>query len=473
MPVFLPYQRRWHYDKSPLKLIEKSRRIGISWSTAFEAIKTASSYGKQGSDVWYAAYTHDAGVEFMRDVFFWLDGISKGLSITEKNDVLKESVTFPSGYKIQAVTSKPRSLRGKKGYIIIDEAAHHDELKDVLVSAKATNIWGTGRIALISTHFGNDNDFCRTVEDVVGGKLEGSHHRVTFDDAIRDGFYKQICKMNGRQWSAEEEKKWRDDWIKFYGEAADEELLCIPSTGGGAYFNRSLIDACATIPLENIIRLKNSGGLLDDPSTRQGIVRAWCEGELYNLLSRVVDRSLPCYLGLDFARETDLSVLVGLLKTKEGKRVTAFVIEMRNIPHASQFQICEYVCKKVTLAAGGFDATGNGSYLAEAINDQYGSIEKVLITTQWYVDTMPKLKAAIEGRFIELPADEDSIDDLMQVRLHNGIPKLVTGRRRTESGARHGDFAIALALAYSASAEGSMDRFDALIGEVKKRGLAG
>ncbi len=30
-PVLLPYQQRWVADTSPLKVIEKSRRTGITW----------------------------------------------------------------------------------------------------------------------------------------------------------------------------------------------------------------------------------------------------------------------------------------------------------------------------------------------------------------------------------------------------------------------------------------------------------
>ena len=35
---FLPYQKRWIDDESPLKLYEKSRRIGITYATAFRCV---------------------------------------------------------------------------------------------------------------------------------------------------------------------------------------------------------------------------------------------------------------------------------------------------------------------------------------------------------------------------------------------------------------------------------------------------
>lgn len=35
--IFLPFQSKWIKDDSRLKLMEKSRQIGISWSTAYKA----------------------------------------------------------------------------------------------------------------------------------------------------------------------------------------------------------------------------------------------------------------------------------------------------------------------------------------------------------------------------------------------------------------------------------------------------
>ena len=35
--IFLPFQEKWIKDDSRLKMMEKSRQIGISWSTAYKA----------------------------------------------------------------------------------------------------------------------------------------------------------------------------------------------------------------------------------------------------------------------------------------------------------------------------------------------------------------------------------------------------------------------------------------------------
>lgn len=37
--LFLPFQEAWIRDRSRIKLIEKSRQIGLSWSTAYDIVR--------------------------------------------------------------------------------------------------------------------------------------------------------------------------------------------------------------------------------------------------------------------------------------------------------------------------------------------------------------------------------------------------------------------------------------------------
>ena len=48
--IFLPFQTAWIKDESRLKLMEKSRQIGISWSTAYGADERAAAQGAHQED---------------------------------------------------------------------------------------------------------------------------------------------------------------------------------------------------------------------------------------------------------------------------------------------------------------------------------------------------------------------------------------------------------------------------------------
>ena len=51
--TLLPYQRRWVADKAQLKAIEKSRRIGLSWCEAYDAVMHAA---EGAGNVYYQAF---------------------------------------------------------------------------------------------------------------------------------------------------------------------------------------------------------------------------------------------------------------------------------------------------------------------------------------------------------------------------------------------------------------------------------
>ena len=83
---------------------------------------------------------------------------------------------------------------------------------------------------------------------------------------------------------------------------------------------------------------------------------------------------------------------------------------------------------------------------------RYGSgrIAAVMLSQAWYLEQMPKFKAAFEDGLIAVPRDLEVLDDLRALQVLRGVPKLPDAK--TGSGRdRHGDAAIALALAWHAA----------------------
>ena len=70
--VLMPYQQRWVADTSPLKIIEKSRRTGITWAEASDNVLTAASAVTAGGmNVYYIAYNQDMTVEYIQACAMW------------------------------------------------------------------------------------------------------------------------------------------------------------------------------------------------------------------------------------------------------------------------------------------------------------------------------------------------------------------------------------------------------------------
>ena len=230
--ALLPYQQRWCADNSPVKLCEKSRRIGLSWGEAADTALLAASSG--GMDAWYIGYNKDMALEFIRDCANWAKfyGLAAGeIEETEevfvegddKKSVLAFVIRFASGWRVTALSSRPSNLRGKQGRVIIDEAAFHEQLGELLKAAMALLMWG-GQVHIISTHDGVDNPFNELITDIRAGKKPYSIHRITFDEAVSDGLYRRICLRLGKEWTPQGEAAWCKEIRDFYGEDASEEL---------------------------------------------------------------------------------------------------------------------------------------------------------------------------------------------------------------------------------------------------------
>jgi len=469
--VLLPYQARWVADQSPVKVFEKSRRVGISWAEASDDTLYASEKGNgEKRNVWYIGYTKDMALEFINDCANWARAYNLAASEMEEYDeveqeeyegvvqekkILAYRITLESGWRITALSSRPKNLRGKQGRVVIDEAAFHDDVAGLIKAALALLIWG-GQVRIISTHFGDTNEFNSLIQDIRAGKKKYSLHRVDFDDALRAGLYQRICEVLRREWSPEAETIWRQEVIDLYGDDADEELFCIPSQGSGTFLTRALIETClsAEIPVIRYEQSKSFAEIADH--LRFAEVKDWCEETLAPLLQDL-DPKRVSYFGEDFGRTGDLTVIIPLCEQQNANFRAPFVVELRNMPFKQQEQILFYIVDRLPrFRYGALDARGNGQYLAEVAMQKYGAlrIAQVMLSDNWYRDNMPRYKAAFEDRNILLPKDADIIEDHRAIKVIRGVAKLpdVRGKGQDKK-QRHGDSGIAGALAWFATTE--------------------
>jgi len=148
VPVALMgYQQRWVADSSPLKVVEKSRRTGFTWAEASDNVLTAaSSRAANGQNVYYIAYNQDMTIEYIQACGMWAKAFNYAASEVEEGfwnsedeadkHIKTYTIRFPaSGFRIVALSSRPSNLRGRQGTIVIDEAALHDQLDELLKAA--------------------------------------------------------------------------------------------------------------------------------------------------------------------------------------------------------------------------------------------------------------------------------------------------------------------------------------------------
>ena len=282
--IFLPYQKRWMLDKSQVKIWEKSRRIGASFCEAAASVLLASA--RNGADVYYISYNQEMTSGFISDCAKWANAFhisidkhigDKVLTRDDGKDIHVYDIPFYSGHKIVAFSSNPRNIRskGRPGdWVIIDEAAHVDDIEDMLKAALAVTMWG-GEVHLLSTHNGMLNPFNRLIQEVKQGQYDYSIHKTTLDLALQEGLYKRICQVSGKKWTQENQDSWRSALMRRYRPREDEELFCIPATSGVGFVIQDKIVVEDFVPDPDLWDGPYFGadwGFSRDPST---IIKVW------------------------------------------------------------------------------------------------------------------------------------------------------------------------------------------------------
>lgn len=460
--ALLPYQQKWIADISPFKLMEKSRRTGITWAEAADDVLIAGAEKSAGGqNVYYIGTDQEMTEEYIQACADWSKVFNKAAGEIEHGfwgededdkHIKTFSIRFPdSGFKIIALASRPRKLRGRQGVLVADEAAFQDDLGELIKAAMAFLIWG-GKVRIISTHDGEDNPFNELINEVRAGKRDGTVHRITFREAVAQGLYQRVCMRKGIAWSETEEAEWVESVYSYYGSDADEELDVIPASGSGVFLSSALILQRMVDGTPIARGHWDNGFALLPEQARKIDVEDWCAEHLLPHL-KALDPTLPHCFGMDFGRLRDLSVLPVLEEGKDLRERVKLWIELANCPYRQQEQILEYVVSRLPrFRKGAMDATGNGLALAEFAQQKWGPlrIEAIKLSDSFYLENMPHFQAAMQdGTLLDIPRDDEIRDDLRSIKKIRGVPKL--GPVRTQAGGdkkqqRHGDGAIALFL---------------------------
>lgn len=466
--VLMEHQRAWLRDKSTLKIAEKGRRTGITFVEALSnTLLAAASRSAGGSNVFYIGDTKDKGREFIQYVAHFAKIVAKELATIEEflfedqrddgssKHISAFRVRFASGFRVEALSSRPENIRGLQGTVVIDEAAYHKDVRAVLDAVSALLIWG-GKIRIISTHNGVLNPFNELIREANAKKNRYVVHHIPFGDAVKNGLFRRVCANKGEAWSQEKQDAWEAEIRGAYGSrtaAMRQELDAIPAESEGAALTRVQIETVMKAGAGAIVRWARTSEFRDKAEhIRLAETLAFCEAQLKPVLDRL-DHRRPHVFGCDFARNGDGSVYVFDEIGADLVRRRRLTLELRNVPYETQRDILFWIVPRLPRMAGGaLDATGNGAYLAEVAGQKFGaSIVPVNFAGNlWYSENMPAYVEAFADQTIRLEPDEDILRDHQALQYVGKVIKVPDDfrYRGLDGFERHGDAAIAGALSF-------------------------
>jgi phage FluMu gp28-like protein len=393
---FLPYQARWIKDGSRLKLMEKSRQIGISWSTAYRA---AAETGKVGAryDTWASSRDEIQARLLLDDVRNFAAIL--GTAATDLGEVLIDEerklnahvLQFANNRRVNSMSSNPNAQAGKSGNRILDEFALHPDPRLLYAIAYPGITWG-GSLEIVSTHRGTANFFNSLVEEIKhkGNPKGFSLHTVTLQDALDQGF---LAKLKAKL-PQDDERQSMDDATYFDfirrgcpdDETFQQEYMCRPSDDKAAFLTYDEIAACSY--------------RADEP---------W-ELPDADLAKR------ECYLGMDVARVGDFTVF-WLLERVAGMFFTRRLIVEHNASFDAQEKILYGLLDLPFIRRCCIDATGLGMQLAERAVKRYGArVEAVGFTPKVKEELAYPLRAAFVDKGIRVPQCKLIETDLRSVK---------------------------------------------------------
>lgn len=386
--MLYPYQIKYVNDKNRMSIWHKSRQIGMSFASGYEAVfdcvlnntnKLIVSSSQRQSNI---IMTY---VERFLEIFRKINSL-KNLRLTI--DTKTEKRFAHNDKAIFCLPCNPVAIRGFNGDIILDEFAFHRNDEQVY-SASIGCITRGYKIKIISTGLGNKNLFYRINHEYW--RHQGfKRKRITIYDAINNGLDLDISEIK----NSIDETTFR------------QEYLCEFVDETSAYFPYDL------------------------------------------LISAIDDYDLPSdtenYIGIDIGRHNDNTVIA--IISKIGNIYFLKNLEaLKEKNFDEQYKIINQIIYDANPVKIYIDKTGIGMQLAEDLERNYVQAEGLMFTNNIVNELIVNAKKLFETRKFKIYDDKKLISDFHSItRAVSRANKVSYKTERTAEG--HGDRAWAVML---------------------------
>lgn len=386
---FLPYQAKWIQDSSRIKVMEKSRQIGLSWATAYRALRRAITHAN--THVWICSRDLQQAQLFLNDCKSFAVILNQAYHehLLGRASNLRTVLRLRNGSTLTLISSAVNAQAGKRGSRILDEFALHEDPEALYNIAYPGITWG-GQLEIISTHRGAHNFFNRLIEEArsKGNPKQISLHRVTLEDALNQGFLEKLkAKL-----PSDDPRQTMDagDYYNFIKQSCAteksflQEYMCQPIDHSDSLLSYKAIQKCFYSDAE------------DWRQTSDGVM----------------------FMGVDLARTNDLSTFVIAEQINE-------VLFLRHIqclkdaPFDQQESVFDQLFHRFNVQRVCVDQTGIGRQFLERAQKRFGDnrIEGIQFTQNTKERLAYALKAQIDRQMVRLSSDEELVTDLLSMQI--------------------------------------------------------
>jgi phage FluMu gp28-like protein len=381
-------------DSSRLKIAEKSRQIGWTWSEGYRIVREKSKKDAQ-LDHWISSRDDIQARLFLEDCKGFANVLQAGAEDLGEQviDSSKHSayvLRFANGLRAHSMSSNPDAQAGKRGGRTLDEFALHPDPRKLYSIAYPGITWG-GSLSMFSTHRGSQNFFNQLIQEIKhkGNPKSFSLHTVTLETALDQGL---LYKLQQKLPAGDERQDMDEaDYFNFTKKGcADEEsflqeYMCVPADDAGAFLEYDLI--------------------------------ASCEYQFNEQWELDLSQCGDLYLGVDVGRDHDLTV-IWVMEKKGGVYFTRKIIEMQDVMFSHQEAALYTLLQMGNVRRCCIDNTGLGKQFAERAQERFGKYKVEAVTfTQGSKEAMAyPLRAAFEDKNIRIPNDNKIRADLRSIK---------------------------------------------------------
>lgn len=394
-PVLLAYQADWVLDNSRLKIAEKSRQIGWTWSEAYKIVRDQSAESAR-LDHWISSRDEIQARLFLEDckgfaAMLHIGAKDLGQQVIDENKNSAYVLAFANGLRAHSMSSNPDAQAGKRGGRTFDEFGLHPDPRKLYGIGYPGITWGGG-LSMFSTHRGTANFFNELINEIKhkGNPKRMSLHTVALQKALDDGFLYKLQK----KLPAEDERQGMDEAAYFDfiragcpdEETFMQEYCCVPSDDNSAFLSYDLIASC---------EYKHDENWETDLADCKGIL----------------------FVGVDIGRDHDLTVIWVLEKLGD-VYYTRRYIPLKERRFAEQEFELYSILQLPHVRRCCIDQTGIGRQFSERAQEKFGKwkVEGVSFTGPVKEELAYPTKAAFEDRSIRIPNDDFIRADLRAIK---------------------------------------------------------